>query len=392
MANNNKQYKQYRKKKPMGIRVFMVVLAALLVVGIAVIPLRSWAEGNNESITVQSFETGKLSEAISEAADGTDYNFIKNVAVLSGTLNAGDYSALLSIPNLEILELAGTETENGVIPENAIPSRNQLSLVTLPKNTVEIGKSAFSGNQKLKKVTMPASVKRIGDYAFAYCESLENIPVSDSIEYIGEGAFQDCKSITEFVIPGGITEIYPNTFSKCGFESISIGPNVKKIGASVFADCNALKNIYAYGKDAPALDNDVFRNVSANIHCYEDSEESYQSGWAQQNMTITADLTGEYTLSDAAPAEPSANTPEASNADSEPEAAANEPETEADSPEAAANETEAAAPANAGTAADTVQTSQSGGLSVGIVIVIVVMAMIIAVLATILIMNSKKSK
>ena len=265
------------KKRPLFARILVCVLAVALLVGIVIMAIPARAAESMENITVQSFETGKLADAISEAADGTDYNFIKNIAVLSGTFNVADYGALTAIPNLEIIELAGTETEGGVIPENALPSRNQLTVLTLPKNTVEIGKNAFSGNRKLVRVLMPSTVTKIDDYAFASCEALEEVPVSAAVTYIGEGAFQDCKSINEFVIPAGISELYPNTFSKCGFESISIGPDVKKIGGSVFADCNNLKDIYAYGETAPALDSDVFRNVSAVVHCYADSEESYES-------------------------------------------------------------------------------------------------------------------
>ena len=382
MSKNNSKNtyasKPKQKGKSTGLRVFIVFVAVALFLGIIIMPLASRvsAEEDPANLVVKSFETGKLAEAISEAADGTDYNFIINVAVLSGTLNAQDYSALTARPNLEILELAGTETEGGYIPENALPSRNQLSFISLPKNTSEIGSNAFSGNRKLTKVTMPSTVTKIDDYAFAYCESLENFPISESVVYIGEGAFQDCKAITEFVIPGGVTEIYSNTFSKCGFEKISIGPNVKKIGGSVFADCNNLKDIYAYGKEAPSLGGDVFRNVSAAIHCYEDSEDSYQS-WLQQNMTLSADLTGEYTLTAEAPKE---------NNDSYPDT----PETEAAAAEAAQDESEASdtSPEAVPVSADVQQSS--GGLGVGVVIVIVIMAMIIAVLATVLVMSRKK--
>ena len=377
----NKSKNTYRNKKSTGLRIFIVCIAMALFLGMIIMPLASkvGAETDPANLVVQSFETGKLAEAISEAADGTDYNFIKNVAVLSGTLNAQDYSALTAIPNLEKLELANTETEGGYIPDNALPSRNQLSYISLPQNTSEIGSNAFSGNRKLKKVSMPSTVTKIDDYAFAYCEALEDFPISESVVYIGEGAFQDCKAITEFVIPGGVTEIYSNTFSKCGFEKISIGPNVKKVGDSVFADCNNLKDIYVYGKEAPALGGDVFRNVSASIHCYEDSEDSYKS-WLQQNMTISADLTGEYTLIAEAPAEnndvyPDAPKTSAAAAEEAPEEAPqDESETSAASPEAEPVSAEA---------------QTSGGLSVGVVIVIVVMAMIIAVLATVLFMSRK---
>lgn len=371
-----------KKKRPLVKRILILIIAVALLLGIIIMAIPARAEGNAENLTVQSFETGKLADAISEAADGTDYNFIKNIAVLSGTLNAEDYSALTAIPNLEIIELAGTETEGGIIPENALPSRNQLTVLTLPKNTVEIGKNAFSGNRKLVKVLMPATVTKIDDYAFAACEALEEVPVSAAVTYIGEGAFQDCKAITEFVIPAGIAELYPNTFSKCGFESISIGPDVKKIGGSVFADCNNLKDIYAYGEEAPALDSDVFRNVSAAVHCYEASEESYES-WKQNNITITADLTGEYSLK----AEVSAENDDTYAASAETEKADNdEPQTEVSEAEAVPvqGQTDTQPAQN--------QSAQSGGLSVGVVIVIVIMAMIIAVLATVLVMMKKGGK
>lgn len=375
------------KKKPLAARILISILAVALLVGIVVmaLPASVRAEESDENLTVQSFETGKLADAISKAADGTDYNFIKNIAVLSGTLNAEDYSALTSIPNLEIIELAGTETEGGIIPENALPSRNQLTVLTLPKNTVEIGKNAFSGNRKLVKVLMPASVIKIDDYAFASCEALEEVPVSAAVTYIGEGAFQDCKSITEFVIPAGISELYPNTFSKCGFESISIGPDVKKIGGSVFADCNNLKNIYAYGEEAPVLDSDVFRNVSATVHCYEGSEESYES-WKQNNITVIADLTGKYSLT-AEISEENNETYETVQTEAS--------STETDAAEESSETAEAeAVPAQAQTEQPTqaVQSVQSGGLSVGVVIVIVIMAAVIAVLATVLVMTKKGGK
>ncbi|MBQ3162257.1 MAG: leucine-rich repeat domain-containing protein [Oscillospiraceae bacterium] len=382
----SKKYSPYTKKKNLAVRIFVIIIAAAMLLGIVIMPILSGAEEDGESITVASFETGRLAEALTEAADGIDFNFIKNVAVLEGTLNADDYKALTNIPNLEILELAKTETEDGVIPENALTSRNQLMVVTLPKNTVEIGKNAFSNNRKLIKVFMPGTVTTIDDYAFAGCEALNAIPISAGITYIGEGAFQDCKSIIEFIIPNGITEIYANTFSKCGFEKISIGPDVKKIGMSVFADCNALKDIYVYGTEAPALDSDVFRNVSATIHCYEEAEESFES-WEQNNIKIAADLTGEYTLS--------AEIPEENNETYETEAeteavTAAEEETEAAETEAV---TDGSADENVTTSEETAeasaQTSGSNGLSVGVVVVIVIMAVVIAVLATMLVMMKK---
>lgn len=381
----------YTKKKSLVLRIFIIFIAIALLLGIVILPITAGAE-NKENVTVSSFETGKLAEALNEAADGTDFNFIKNVAVLEGTLNADDYAALTNIPNLEILELATAETEDGIIPENALTARNQLSVITLPKNTVEIGKNAFSNNRKLVKVYMPSSVTKIDDYAFAACEAMTDIPVSEAVTYIGEGAFQDCKALTEFVIPSKVTEIYANTFSKCGFEQISIGPDVKKIGMSVFADCNALKDLYVYGDEAPALDSDVFRNVSATVHCYEKAEESFGS-WEQNNIKISADLTGEYTLSAEASEENKETYEETEAVTADEEAEETEKaETEAVT-DGSADEDVTTSEETEDEAEDTsADASDSNGLSVGVVIVIVVMAMIIAVLATILVMSKKNGK
>lgn len=367
-------------------RITMLVLAVALAVGILTLPISSamkaYAEEDNSALTVAEFETGKLDKAISEAADGTDYNFITKIAVLSGTMSEADWNALLAIPNLEFIELAGTETKDGKIPENALPSRNQLTYISLPKNTCEIGKSAFSGNRKLEKINMPVSVSSIGDYAFEACEALAEIPVTENVTYIGEGAFRDCKSITSFTIPSKVTEILPYTFGKCGFSEIIIGPAVKSVGDGAFADCGNLKDIYVYSEAAPALGGSgVFLNLGATVHVYDGCADSFSS-WEINNVKVAEDLTGEYPAPEEVPVpeETAAADDAAPVSEEEKETAASEDKTE----ETTAAETTAAAE-------EAAPASSSGGLSVGVTVAIAVMAAIIAVLATILIMSRKKS-
>lgn len=311
MANRHSRRntnKPVQRKKNVVLQVLVLIVAIALLAGIIIMPFHSFAitanaEDNGVSLVVESFEKGKLADAISEAADGTDYNHITNIAVLSGTLSASDYQALTNIPNLKNIELAGCETEDGVIPEYALPSRNQLTYLSLPKNTEEIGEKAFNNNKKLVKVSMPDSVKIIGNYAFEACEALADIPVTENVTYIGEGAFRDCKAITEFTIPSNITEIYAYTFSKCGFSEIIIGPNVKSIGDGAFSDCNNLKDIYVYAENAPSISGSgVFQNVGATIHVYEDSAESYKK-WEGNNIKAAGDLTGDYPVVTAAQTE-----------------------------------------------------------------------------------------
>lgn len=360
----------------------MFILAIALAVGIITLPvaysLSSYAEEMDFDITVAEFETGKLADAISDAANGTDYNFITKIAVLSGTISAEDWNALTAIPNLEYIELAGTDTENGEIPDNALPSRNQLTYISLPKNTVKIGANAFSGNRKLQKISMPSSVSEIGDSAFESCEALAEIPITENVTYIGESAFRDCKSITEFTIPSGITEILSYTFSKCGFSEIIIPPSVASIGDGAFSDCGNLTDIYVYSENAPTLSGSgVFQNVSATIHVYEGSD---FSAWENGNLKTAEDLSGEYPTPEEAPAETDTEETISLNELASNDAMASSDDIEAD----IADDAE-----DSEVIEETIVAS-SGSLSVGVTVVIVVMAVIIAVLSTILVMSRKK--
>ncbi|MCL2053650.1 MAG: leucine-rich repeat domain-containing protein [Oscillospiraceae bacterium] len=286
----------YNKRKSIVLRIIILIVAAALLLGILIMPLSHLLYAfEGEELTVSEFETGRLGEALLKAADGTDFNNIAKASILSGTLSEEDYNALLALPNLTHLELRGTQTELGIIPENALPSRNQLTYISLPKNTAVIGARAFLNNKRLEKVDMPFSVNRIEDYAFDGCISLGSIPISENIVYIGAGAFRDCQSIVNFIIPSGVTAIYDDTFSKCGFEELHIGANIESIGERAFADCNNLRDIYAYSVTPPALGNEAFRNVNAVIHVYEDSLKDYES-WAGNNIRVADSLVTAYNL------------------------------------------------------------------------------------------------
>lgn len=385
MAKNkkggSKTYTPTPQKKNRGLtfKIIMVILAVALAAGIIIMPiessLRAYAEeAEGESVTVETFETGKLADAVSEAANGTDYNFITKICVMGGTLDASDWSALNAIPNLEYIELAKTDTEDGIIPDNALPCRNQLRFISLPKNTVEIGDSAFNSNRKLEKISMPNTVSKVGNNAFEACEALAEMPNSVGITSFGEGAFKDCKSFESFTVSPEVTEIPANAFGKCGFSEIIIGPSVTSVGDGAFADCNNLNDIYVYAENAPSVNaSSAFMNVGGTVHVYPDSAESY-TAWEYNNLKIAGDLDGEYPVEAPEPAEVTEEEPAETGTAVVSETAVQDGQSET---AAAAETAETSAP--------------QSGLSVGVVIVIVAMAVVIAVLATILVMKSKKS-
>ncbi|MCM1577687.1 MAG: leucine-rich repeat domain-containing protein [Ruminococcus sp.] len=265
-----RKMKQETKKNIL--RVFILILAVLMILGIVMMAFAGAVSAEEGDVVVTEFETGKLSAAIEEAKDGADLNNVKNIAVSGGVLNEADYGAICGYPNVEYLELAGCETEGGVIPDNAMASRNQLTYISLPKNTVTIGSRAFSGNRNLLKVSMPSTVRHIGEYAFEGCEKVEEFVVPAELETLGAGAFSDCKALKSFALPEAITAIPDNCFAKCSLTELHLGPQVKSIGNGAFSDCHSLTDIYFYGDEPFSASEGCFQNLKVTVHLYGDKE------------------------------------------------------------------------------------------------------------------------
>ncbi len=152
---------------------------------------------------------------------------------------------------------------------------SSLKSVTLPKNLTSIGYAAFYKCRNLESIEIPAGVTRIEGFAFADCDKLKTVVVPDGVESIGEQAFSACDNIREITIPKSVTSIGSKAFYCCGgklvidskiletdceektipsdnkeswlnsssFSTITIGGNVKKIGAYTFAKYRYLYNL-----------------------------------------------------------------------------------------------------------------------------------------------------
>lgn len=395
-----------QNKKKTFMRVIMLILAVIMVLGFVLMPAMSsvYAEtADDGSVTVSEFETGRLADAINTAKGSTDLNQITGISVLSGTLNSADYNAICGYPNVEFVELAGCSTENGIIPDNAVASRNQLSYISLPANTVKIGARAFSNNKKLTKVSCPDTLREIGDYAFESCEALETIYIPAALEKMGEGAFKDCKAITAFEVPEAITHIPSYCFSKCNITELHIGPQVTSIGDGAFSDCYNLTDIYYYGDTAPSANEGVFQNLRVTIHTYDGG-----TGFDAMNsnfVTVAYDLDPEseyippkevpaesiYTDPESKPAQTSSDEKTAEESKDTYSDAASEEKTEAEtmtkSEDTSISETTAAEEKPADPAAPASSSSLFSGVSVAI---IVILTAALAVTATLLAVNKKK--
>lgn len=286
-----KKLKQETKKKIL--RIVMLALAVLMILSFVMLPAAQTVSADEEgvSVAVAGFDTGKLNEAIETAKEGADLNLITSLAVSGGTLSSDDYSAICGYPNIKYLELAGCDTLDGKIPDNALSSRNQLTYVSLPANTSEIGSRAFSGNRALLKVSIPSTVRHIGEYAFEGCEKVEEFTFPAEVETIGAGAFYDCKALKEFALPEAVCVIPESCFGKCSLTELHLGPQVTEIRNNAFADCHTLTDIYFYSRTAPNAPENAFQNLKVTIHTYEDSEgfESLSSNFVSIAYDLSED-------------------------------------------------------------------------------------------------------
>ncbi len=383
--------KMSEQKKKNIMRLIMLIMAIVMLFSFVILPLtvNAYAEDTGVSVTVTEFETGKLSAAIEDAKDGADLNTITKLAVSGGVLNSSDYGAIIGYPNLEYIELAGCDTENGVIPENALQSRNQLTYISLPANTETIGSRAFSGNRKLVKISIPATLRTIGDYAFEGCENVEEFAVPAEVTSIGTGAFSDCKALKSFALPEAITEVPDYCFSKCSLSEIHLGPQVTKIGEGAFSDCYSLTDVYFYGDTAPAISDNSFQNVKVTFHTYE-SNEGFD-GMNNNFVSVGYDLSddSEYVPPKSAETQPALTAEETSQAAEEQETVSDTEAsvTEEIVSETSASVTEASAEAVTEAAPAAAQPSSFSGISV---LIIAVLCAALAVTVTLLVVNKKK--
>lgn len=392
MSNKKKNYYPQREKS-LGKRVIVIIICAVMVLGFIALPLFSVfasAEKDDSTIVVSSFEKGQLQSAIDEARGSVDFNNIKRLAVSGGTLASNDYAAILGLPNLEFIELSGCEAENGVFSDNAIQGRNNLTYISLPKNTVEIGRAALANNKRLAKIDMPACVERILDYAFENCEGLTDITLPYGLKTLSPGVFNGCRSLTSIDLPMGIKGIPDNCFTRCyGLTELHIPPTVDIIGMNAFADCDSLKGIYFYSEIAPTPGGGMFpQNGRPTVHAVPDAVGFEEGEWTKAPVEYDVDPDTPYyyqgTAETAPPSTESAAP--ADNDKSEADETTKAAETEAVSSADDTENTEAAP-------ADT-QPAQKNGVSVGTLILIIVIVVLIAsgVSAAVTVFIIKKNK
>lgn len=120
---------------------------------------------------------------------------------------------------------------------------------TLAGDTVTaVGEYAFSPDQK----RIRAEQRQIRS-------AITEIKLPDTITEIGDFAFYKCRSLTKFDIPPKLAEIPKGMLDIAGITEITVGGNVKKIGAGAFYWCSGLKKV-TICEGVEEIDTAVFYN------------------------------------------------------------------------------------------------------------------------------------
>ena len=154
-----------------------------------------------------------------------------------------------------------------------------IETVSLPESLTTINSGAFRECSKLTSIDIPNKVTELNDYTFANCTSLKNVSIGSGCTSISSTAFLDSNAIEkiivagdnanyssvdgallnkektsiilypksksgEFVIPDTVTSISDHAFDNIpNLTKVTIGANVKTIGASAFQNCNSLETV-----------------------------------------------------------------------------------------------------------------------------------------------------
>ena len=152
--------------------------------------------------------------------------------------------------------------EEGVtsIGDSAFHSCANLTEVELADSVAVIGSNAFFASG-LTRVSLPGTVRQVGGYAFANCAALTSVTAAEGGSAQGgvqfaDGVFSGCRSLTRVSIPEGVTVFSgSHMFRGCAaLTALALPGTLRTLGASMFSDCAALRDIYLAGDEKPFFD------------------------------------------------------------------------------------------------------------------------------------------
>lgn len=204
---------------------------------------------------------------------------LKDIIFKSGskvkTIGNNAFDGCYAIVDLDLPDTLET------IGDYAFQGCTKIETLRLPKNLTSIGEYAFSKCTKINEIIFAENGEDIelGDYAFNGCTALTEVDIPENVVVIGEAVFAGCTKLTTINVdednenyqtwmgvlftkgfetmlffPLGKTDgfEFPEQVKSLGaalfkgntsLQSITIGKNIKSIGAEAFMNCTGLNTV-----------------------------------------------------------------------------------------------------------------------------------------------------
>ena len=245
-----------------------------------------------------------------------------HAVTMPASLRTLDAYAFYGCSNLNnIYFLGATLDKIGTAAFQGCPNLHE---IIIPEGITSIEDNTFDGCMNLNKIILPQSVERIGENAFRNCQNIHEMVIPKNVKYIANSSFTGAKQdeidvsqneyaqawigglpkqgatfvvggviyevtnsaeqggnvaatgteskqvrnvvVEDTVMRGGytftVTEIAKNAFKRCKkLKKVTIGSNVRKIGAGAFAGDKKLNRILVKAKGLKSIGKNAFKGI-----------------------------------------------------------------------------------------------------------------------------------
>ena len=194
-----------------------------------------------------------------------------------------------SVNSIGSLAFNGVSINNLSIPESVTTIEMEafkecrIDKIIIPKSVTSIGMYAFI-NSTIREVVIEGGPS-IGSGAFLDCQELTSISFREKLSNLYSDAFDGCSKLFSLSFPEGTSSLDISLRDCASLTSIYLPSSMQSVSLWSFQTycCFALKDVYCYAKNPPALLNDNPNPYSFNaiLHVPFSSLEFYkeQRGW-----------------------------------------------------------------------------------------------------------------
>ena len=106
-------------------------------------------------------------------------------------------------------------------------------------------RSPFWNMQRnVSKIEITDGITSVGNYLFNGNSSLNDLSIGKDVKRIGAYAFASCPNISSVILPDGLIELGKSSFRGTGITDIKIPQSIEIWGEYSFSDCVNLKNVF----------------------------------------------------------------------------------------------------------------------------------------------------